>query len=104
VLFAANYFLSKSYCERPDAVARLSSAIAEVCGTPVAVQIRSAPAASSPASNASSSSRNTSIRRSNSSAQNDPFVQQALAVFGGSVAEVRESVAAAASNDESSTG
>jgi len=95
VLFGSNYFLSKSYCERPDAVNRLAAAASEVCGAAVAIQIRaSAPAKTTPSST-SPNTRNTSSRRSTSSAQNDPFVQQAIAVFGGSVAEVRESLGAA---------
>jgi DNA polymerase-3 subunit gamma/tau len=91
VLFGSNYFLSKSYCERPDAVNRLAAAASEVCGVAVTVQVR---ASSPPKTTASTSptARNTSSRRSTSSTQNDPFVQQAIAVFGGSVAEVRESL------------
>jgi DNA polymerase III subunit gamma/tau len=91
VLFGSNYFLSKSYCERPDAVNRLAAAASEVCGRAVAIQIRASAPKTTPSST-SSNTRNTSSRRSTSSAQNDPFVQQAIAVFGGSVAEVRESL------------
>jgi DNA polymerase III gamma/tau subunit len=91
VLFGSNYFLSKSYCERPDAVNRLAAAASEVCGEAVGIQIRaSAPKATT--SSTSPNPRNTSNRRSTSSTQNDPFVQQAIAVFGGSVAEVRETL------------
>ncbi|OAI56861.1 hypothetical protein AYO47_01920 [Planctomyces sp. SCGC AG-212-M04] len=94
VLFGSNYFLSKSYCERPDAVNRLAAAVSEVCGEAVSVQIRASvpPRTTNPST--SPNTRNTSNRRSPASTQNDPFVQQAIAVFGGSVAEVRETLGA----------
>ncbi|WP_145031107.1 DNA polymerase III subunit gamma/tau [Caulifigura coniformis] len=89
VLFGSNYFLSKSYCERPETVSRLAAAVSEVCGTQVTIEIRAATPAK-PVSVATQTTRNTSSRRPTSSTQNDPFVQQAIALFGGSVAEVRE--------------
>lgn len=94
VVFGSNYFLSKSYCERSDAVAKLSAAATQLCGTAVGVQIRGTVAAPQ-VGTTSPSPKSTSNRRANSSAQNDPFVQQALAVFGGSLAEVRETAATA---------
>jgi DNA polymerase-3 subunit gamma/tau len=92
VLFGSNYFLSKSYCERPDAVNRLAAAVSQLCGGQVSVQIRASAPAKAATSSTTSNPRNTSNRRSPSSTQNDPFVQQAIAVFGGSVAEVRETL------------
>jgi len=91
VLFGSNYFLSKSYCERPETVSRLAAAASEVCGTQVIIEIRAATAPKA-VSAANQNPRNTSNRRPTSSTQNDPFVQQAIALFGGSVAEVRESI------------
>ncbi|HVJ84248.1 MAG TPA: DNA polymerase III subunit gamma/tau [Caulifigura sp.] len=92
VLFGSNYFLSKSYCERPEALGRLTAAVSEVCGDSVVVQIKAVTAPATPVQSTTSNPRNTSGRRSPSSVQNDPFVQQAVAMFGGSVAEVRETV------------
>ena len=92
VLFGSNYFLSKSYCERPDAVNRLAAAVLDVCGEAVSVHIRASAPPKTTTSTTSPHPRNTSNRRSTSSTQTDPFVQQAIAVFGGSVAEVRETL------------
>ena len=92
VLFGSNYFLSKSYCERPEALGRLTAAVSEVCGESIVVQIKAVSAPATSVQSTTSNPRNTSGRRSPSSVQNDPFVQQAVAMFGGSVAEVRETV------------
>src|SRR5690606_1774484 len=95
-----NYFLSKSYCERSEAVNRLAAAASEVCGTPVTIQIRAA-ASTKSSTSTSPNPKNTYQRRPTSSAQNDSFVQQALAVFGGSVAEIRETLGHLPSGGES---
>ncbi len=93
VLFGANYFLSKSYCERPDAIGRLASAVSELCGGAITVQVKALATPAPTQSSTNSNPKSTSGRRANSTTQNDPFVQQALGVFGGSVAEVREQLA-----------
>jgi DNA polymerase-3 subunit gamma/tau len=89
ILFPRSYLFSKSYCERTEPLKKLISVAGQLAGQPVefrfavdetaAVVARPAPASAPPAVQ----------RRRTSTVDGDPFVQQALAIFGGQVVEVR---------------
>jgi DNA polymerase-3 subunit gamma/tau len=86
VVFGASYFLSKSYCERAEAMSRLHAAASTIAGRPIQIRLKMDAAKSGDSTH---SPKVTYDRKSTSLAQQDPFVQQAIGIFGGSVAELR---------------
>lgn len=82
---------------------RLQEAVRDVCGNEVNIRLKmeSAPKNETAADQPVSQSRSAEpVRRRRSSVEHDPFVQQALDVFGGSVLEVHEVTSWAATDAE----
>ncbi|QDU38439.1 DNA polymerase III subunit tau [Maioricimonas rarisocia] len=93
ITFPASYLFSKNYCERPESTQRLREAVEEICGQEANIRLKleSAPANEAAPEEPGDSPRSAEpVRRRRSSVEQDPYVQQALAVFGGSVLEVHE--------------
>jgi DNA polymerase-3 subunit gamma/tau len=88
IVFGPSYFLSKAYCERSEALKRLQSASVQVFGNPIHFQFR---IENEPTKNETKPElRRSYDRRPTADAQSDEYVQQVLAIFGGSVVELRE--------------
>jgi len=103
ITFPASYLFSKNYCERPESMQRLQEAVRDVCGKEVNIRLKmeSSPKNETAADQPVSQSRSAEpVRRRRSSVEQDPFVQQALDVFGGSVLEVHEVTSWAATDAE----
>ncbi len=93
IVFPKSYLLSKQYCERPETLARLQAFAADLAGHPVECQARFD---ETRAANVPSRPMQPGERRPGEVLAADPFVQQVLAVFGGSVVDVRPASADAA--------
>lgn len=84
VLFPASYHFSKQYCERPEVLARLERAAAELAGRPVRIRFVTEAAPSE-------SAMDNNIRREPQRSvpeKPDDFVEEALAVFGATVVKI----------------
>jgi DNA polymerase-3 subunit gamma/tau len=86
IVFPKSYLLSKQYCERPETLARLQAFAADLAGHPVQCRARFDEAL--PA-NVAGRPMQPVERRPPEALVRDPFVQQVLAVFGGTVVDVR---------------
>ncbi len=88
--FTRSYFLSKQFCERPETQARVRDLASQIAGRPIEVAILAceneseAVAAPSP-----QPARLRPVRREVMSADGDPYVQQAVSIFGGRLEDVR---------------
>jgi DNA polymerase III subunit gamma/tau len=91
ILFGASYFLSKSYCERPEALSRLQSALLNVFGEALTITVL-IDKSTEPEATAKREGKIIYDRRPTSAVQQDEFVQHAVSVFGGSVVDLRETV------------
>lgn len=90
IVFPKSYPFSKSYCERPEVLKPLRDLASQLAGKPLEVRIRldeSSAAVSRPQS--SQPKVPTSERRNTSVLDKDDLVQEAVAIFGGQVVEVR---------------
>jgi hypothetical protein len=89
ISFPASYFLSSQYCERPEVTGQLVTAASQVAGRAIDVSIRLLPA-SSAADRSEPGGPSAAPKRRKASLEKDPFVSQALSVFGGTLVDVRE--------------
>lgn len=83
LIFPRSYHFSKQYCEQPANLGRLEQIAGEVAGKPVRIRMRVIDDAAPPPEPKLSSSQQ--VRRRVPDTIEDPFVQQALTVFGASV-------------------
>lgn len=89
--FPQSYVSSKQFCERPDNLARIAASAARVAGE--VIEITLAPAldgGSPPPSQRTKSKDQPASRVKKLDVSSDPFVQQALDIFGGTLIDVRE--------------
>ncbi len=91
ILFPAGYSFSKTYCERPETLKRIESIASELAGKPVHIVIRGDQAVAAAAKPAVVPPTTQSRTRQLDQVRQDPFVQQVVAVFGGTVVDVRPS-------------
>lgn len=87
ILFPASYHFSKQFCERPETLAQLEAVVLQLTGQTVRISLRLLP--EEPAESQSDSrlpSEPTSV--DDLSSIDDPFVEQAKSVFGGTVVKV----------------
>lgn len=86
IVFPARYSFSRAYCQRAESLRRLEAVAREIAGCEVRVDIR--PDEESPGTAPDPEPR---IPRPSApdAVRNDPFVQQVIAIFGGSIVEVR---------------
>jgi DNA polymerase III subunit gamma/tau len=90
VLFPASYHFGKQYCERPEVLARLERAAAEVAGRPIRIRIS---VEAGPAETVDQSTQRPPQRAVPE--KPDDFVEEALAVFGATVVKVEPLAATA---------
>ncbi|MGH7199063.1 MAG: DNA polymerase III subunit gamma/tau [Planctomycetaceae bacterium] len=90
VTFPASYHFSKQYCERPEELTRIGRLAETIAGRPIRLllHLEEEPR---PAADATKPAANTG--RPPSGPIDDPFVQQALGVFGGTVFRVDQTTA-----------
>ncbi len=86
--FPRSYHFSKRYCEQPENLVRLESLAGKIAGQPVRIVLRVADAKASVTSVAESTPERSSRRQLEST--DDPFVQQALSVFGATIYKIEE--------------
>jgi len=107
LIFPRSYHFHKEYCERNDARTRLEGLLKGVTGQNVTISCRLTEDETPPAGGTKGPSRvakeaangGESTNRRNLESTGDPFVEQARAIFGGTV--VRRGVAASSSEGES---
>lgn len=86
IAFPKSYSFSKNYCERPETLRRLEGLAHELVGRNVEFQFcfdESSPPAETPRVAAAP------VRRTLESVAKDPYVQQVMSVFGGTLVDVR---------------
>ena len=88
--FPASYVLSREWCERPETLARINEQASQVSGRSVEVTITSSAEQPTAAGKPVKPTAVEPVRRKTSDVNDDPFVQQALDIFGGTVIDVRE--------------
>jgi DNA polymerase III subunit gamma/tau len=90
LLFPPSYHFPKQYCDRPEIRGRFESILTKAAGKPVKVNIRidtqATPVAPPTERNAEEAIRSSRVDLSQ--ADNDPFVQQAMSVFGGTIKQI----------------
>jgi hypothetical protein len=87
ISFPASYHFSKRFCERPETLAQLEAIILQLTGQSVRISLRllqESPAESQ--TEADQPGETSSV--ADLSAVDDPFVVQAISVFGGTVVKV----------------
>ena len=91
IVFPPGYSFSKTYCERPETLRRIESTASTLAGRPIRIVIRGE---TNPASieKPKAGSAHQPRPRPLESVRSDPFVQQIISVFGGTVVEVRSAV------------
>ncbi len=89
VSFPPSYFLSKQFCERAETRTRVEEIATQLAGRPIEFAVGTTDV---PVPAAASATRNsvTSSRKRPGDLDKDPFVQQALAIFGGRIEDVRQ--------------
>ena len=88
--FTRRYSFCKNYCERPEAIRRIQSVANVLAGQPVELVIECDDSTPEEEESAATAPKLPVARRlSNRTTEGDPFVQQVLSVFGGSVVDVR---------------
>ncbi|MFO1093932.1 MAG: hypothetical protein U0992_11560 [Planctomycetaceae bacterium] len=87
ILFPVRYSFSRSYCQRPETVSKLQSAVQQVAGRPLTCAIGNDGAAVEPAPEAQTPKpkRGASL----DSMRRNAFVQQVSSIFGGTVVDVK---------------
>jgi len=98
VTFPKRYEFSKNYFELPANSKKLETLVAQLAGRDVSCKLvvdHSAPAAT-PRPTSPRPAQSASERTRTSVVDDDPFVQQAVAIFGGQVVEVRKVLVAPA--------
>lgn len=91
VIFPAGKEISRSYCERPETLKRLTGIASKLAGREVGLKLnidKQAPQREVPPVTKRRQQPDTERKRT-SILDNDPFVQQAVSIFGGQVVEVR---------------
>jgi DNA polymerase-3 subunit gamma/tau len=96
IVFPPGYSFSRTYCERPETLKRIESTASTLAGRPVRIVIRGE---ANPASidKPKAGSAHQPRPRPLESVRSDPFVQQIVSVFGGTVVEVRNAAGPAES-------
>jgi len=91
LLFPAGYHFPKQYCERPEVRSRIEQALSGLVGEPVQVRMRidESPPAASVGQPREPARHRTEQPERLKDAENDPFVRDAMEVFGGSVKDIR---------------
>ena len=89
--FPQSYVLSRQFCERPETLDRIAECASQIAGQPVEITIGQAPEeeGSSPAQPRPHTKLHAGPKNKPDVSGN-PFVQQALDVFGGTVIDTRE--------------
>lgn len=91
IFFPKAYSLSRNYCNRPELLKRIATAVQEVTGTEVTCRVTEDVTAPAPV--VVEAPRPTVVqeteRRRPSSVDDDPFVQKAVEIFSAKVADVR---------------
>jgi DNA polymerase-3 subunit gamma/tau len=90
LLFPPSYDFARQYCDRPEIRGRYEAILAQAAGKPVKVNIRIDTSATPLPRQAERAAGETvrSNRVDLSQADNDAFVQQAVAVFGGTIKQI----------------
>jgi DNA polymerase-3 subunit gamma/tau len=102
IWFPTSYLFSKNYCERSETKKRLAAAAENFCGHSVDWRFSVDKTVTPPAfTNPRPAETKLVERRKPSCVEGDFFVQQAVAIFGGQVVEVRPLAAATAQIEES---
>ena len=89
--FPQSYVLSRQFCERPETLGRIAELASKVAGHDVSVSVvASGKAGQMPAPRSTNSPKEPASRKQRAQISNDPFVQQALDIFGGTLIDARE--------------
>jgi DNA polymerase-3 subunit gamma/tau len=90
IVFPAGYSFSKTYCERSETLKRIESTASQLAGNPIRIVIRGEQSTAATAKPTPIAPQPALRNRQLEAVRQDPFVQQVLSVFGGSVVEVRQ--------------
>jgi DNA polymerase III subunit gamma/tau len=91
LLFPHSYVLSRQFCERPETLGRVAELASRVAGREIQVRVLASDAGGQPlAARPPVSPSEPPNRRKKAQLSSDPFVQQALDIFGGTLIDARE--------------
>ncbi len=90
ISFPQGYFLSRQFCDRPEHIAQLEVIAQETAGQEIRVEFRTVQADSNNGSRSAPSQASPRPRRRTPQLDKDRFVEQAVAIFGATVVDVRE--------------
>jgi DNA polymerase III subunit gamma/tau len=89
--FPHSYVLSRQFCERPETLGRIADLASRVAGREIRVKVvASDTEGRTPAPRRSVSRPEPPSRQKKAQLSSDPFVQQALDIFGGTLIDARE--------------
>ncbi len=90
IVFPQSYAFSKNYCGRAECVQQIESCCLQIAGKPVRIELKLVESKGSEVALDRKPGKNSDLQRVRSSAvDRDPFVQEALSLFGGQLLEVR---------------
>ena len=90
ISFPPGYVLGRQFCERPETLRRIAEIAGQIAGRPIDVTVKSSQnGADVPSPRRVESQQQSAGRRKKASVEGDPFVQQALDVFGGTLIDAR---------------
>jgi len=87
IVFPARYSFGRTFCQRPETLARLKACLREAVGREIGISISSEGAVEAPVAAAAPPPVNR--RASLESMQKNKFVQQVTSIFGGTLVDVR---------------
>jgi hypothetical protein len=93
ITFPGSYLFSMNYCQRPDTLRQVRECASQLAGRSVEVRFQSNGAAAPPPSSDPRRRPAADERLRPKAVENDPFIQQAATLFGGTVVDVRRILA-----------
>ena len=90
IVFARSCLFSMNYCQRAETLAVLTRAASKLVGSAVKFRFQADTTAPATTRNSPAARRGDEGRLRPKAVENDPFVQQAVQIFGGTVVDVRK--------------